>query len=115
MARRRRPADDQPLLPFLWGPAQEDGHESEQAGEPERVGEPQSLRDDGSPSLRDVAGRPAEPDPRERTDSFYSTLGDQIAEQVESVEMGLRGPDPAGESFMERLGRFNMAHLQAGP
>ncbi len=51
--------------------------------------------------------------PESERDSFYSTLGDQIAEQVESVEMALRGPDPAGESFMERLGRFNMAHLQA--
>lgn len=51
--------------------------------------------------------------PESERDSFYSTLGDQIAEQVENLEMMLRGPDPVGESFMERLGRFNMAHLQA--
>lgn len=51
--------------------------------------------------------------PEEERDSFFSMLGEQIAGRVESLELDLRGPDPAGESFVERLGRFRMARLQA--
>jgi hypothetical protein len=51
--------------------------------------------------------------PEEERDSFFSTLGEQIADLVESYEAALRGPDPEGEDFMARLGRFQMARLQA--
>jgi hypothetical protein len=51
--------------------------------------------------------------PEGERDSFFSTLAEEIAERVESLELSLRGPDPEGESFMARLGRFNMARLQA--
>jgi len=51
--------------------------------------------------------------PEEERDSFFSTLGEQIADLVESYELALRGPDPADEEFMARLGRFQMARLQA--
>jgi len=51
--------------------------------------------------------------PEEERDSFFSTLGEQIADLVESYELALRGPDPEGEDFMARLGRFQMARLQA--
>jgi hypothetical protein len=51
--------------------------------------------------------------PESERDSFYSTLAEEIAERVQSLELALRGPDPEDEPFMERLGRFNMARLQA--
>lgn len=51
--------------------------------------------------------------PESERDSFFSTLGEQIADLVESYELALRGPDPTGEEFMARLGRFQMARLQA--
>jgi hypothetical protein len=51
--------------------------------------------------------------PESERDSFYSTLAEEIAERVQSLELSLRGTAPEGESFMARLGRFNMARLQA--
>ena len=51
--------------------------------------------------------------PAGEQDSFFSTLGEEIADLVESYELALRGPDPAGEEFMARLGRFQMARVQA--
>ena len=51
--------------------------------------------------------------PESERDSFYSTLAEEIAERVQSLELDLRGPGPEDEPFMERLGRFNMARLQA--
>ena len=51
--------------------------------------------------------------PEGERDSFFSTLGEEISQKVESLELELRGPDLPGESFMERVGRFNMARLQA--
>ena len=51
--------------------------------------------------------------PESERDSFYSTLAEEIAERVQSLELALRGPGPEDEPFMKRLGRFNMARLQA--
>ena len=51
--------------------------------------------------------------PESERDSFYSTLAEEIAERVQSLELALRGPDPEDEPFMKRVGRFNMARLQA--
>jgi len=51
--------------------------------------------------------------PEDQRDSFFSTLGEQFAQEVERVEVALRGPDPADEPQMERIGRFNMARMQA--
>ena len=51
--------------------------------------------------------------PESERDSFYSTLAEEIAERVQSLELALRGQDPEDEPFMKRLGRFNMARLQA--
>jgi hypothetical protein len=49
----------------------------------------------------------------EERNSFYSELGRDMEEMVETYELALRGPDPEGEEFLARLGRFNMARLQA--
>ena len=51
--------------------------------------------------------------PESERDSFFLTLGEQIADLVESYELALRGPDPTDEEFMTRVGRFQMARLQA--
>jgi len=51
--------------------------------------------------------------PEDQRDSFFSTLGEQVAQEVERVEVALRGPDPKDEPMMERIGRFNMARMQA--
>lgn len=51
--------------------------------------------------------------PEAERDGFFSTLGGQIADLVESYELALRGPDPVAEEFMARLGRFQMARAQA--
>jgi len=49
----------------------------------------------------------------EERNSFYSELGRDMEEMVETYELALRGPDPDREEFLARLGRFNMARLQA--
>lgn len=51
--------------------------------------------------------------PASAQDSYFLNLGEEMADLVESLELSLRGPDPAEENFMTRLGRFNMARLQA--
>jgi hypothetical protein len=51
--------------------------------------------------------------PLDQRDSYFSALGEVMADRVEVLEQALRGPDPAEEEFMSRLGRFNMARLQA--
>lgn len=51
--------------------------------------------------------------PQSQQDSYFSTLGEEMGALVGTLELSLRGPDPAEEDFMTRLGRFNMARLQA--
>ena len=49
------------------------------------------------------------PDP----DTFFSTLGLQVAEQVDQLADQLAGPDPPGESFQQRVGRRQEARMTA--
>ena len=46
-------------------------------------------------------------------DSFFSDLGEQIAERVQSLMEDLAGEDPPGESYLDKLGRLNMARRDA--
>jgi hypothetical protein len=46
-------------------------------------------------------------------DSFFSELGEQIAQRVESLADDLAGDDPPGEGYMDKLGRLNMARRDA--
>lgn len=46
-------------------------------------------------------------------DSFFSELGDQIADRVQSLTQDLAGDDPPGEGFLQKLGRLNMARRDA--
>ena len=46
-------------------------------------------------------------------DEFFTQLGEQAAEQIVELQMKLAGPDPAGESYFEKVGRLNAARNQA--
>jgi len=57
--------------------------------------------------------RPAElatiPDP----EGFFSTLGQEVASQVDPLTDQIAGPDPGGEGYLEKVGRLRMAQHQA--
>lgn len=46
-------------------------------------------------------------------DSFFSTLGEEVAQQIANLSLDLAGDDPPGEGYLEKVGRLNMARLQA--
>ena len=48
----------------------------------------------------------------ERT-PFFTSLGEQAAAQIEELQTRLAGPDPAGEEYLEKVGRLNAARMQA--
>lgn len=45
--------------------------------------------------------------------SFFTDLGEQMQQQVTGTKRSLAGDDPGGERFMDKLGRLNMAELNA--
>jgi len=45
--------------------------------------------------------------------SFFTTLGQEVEEQVETVSLQMAGDDPPGEGYLEKVGRLNMARKQA--
>jgi hypothetical protein len=51
--------------------------------------------------------------PEDERHSFFSTLAEEIAERAQTLELALRGPGREDETFVQRLGRFNMARSQA--
>ena len=46
-------------------------------------------------------------------DSFFSTLGEEVAERIADLTLDLAGDDPPGEDYLVKVGRLNMARLQA--
>lgn len=46
-------------------------------------------------------------------ETFFTMLGEEAEARVEELSQDLAGSDPPGESFEEKLGRLNMAHLNA--
>lgn len=46
-------------------------------------------------------------------DSFFSSLGEEAATQIANLALDLAGDDPAGESYLVKAGRLNMARMQA--
>jgi hypothetical protein len=46
-------------------------------------------------------------------DSFFSTLGEEVAQQIADLALELAGDDPPGEDYLVKVGRLNMARLQA--
>ncbi len=49
------------------------------------------------------------PDP----EAYFSTLGQEIETQVNDLTTRLAGPDQLGDGYLEKVGRLNMAKLQA--
>lgn len=49
----------------------------------------------------------------ESRETFFSTLGDQIHDQVMNLEDQVAGPDLPGETFLEKVGRLNAAKMTA--
>jgi hypothetical protein len=46
-------------------------------------------------------------------EAFFSQLGEQAETEIQQLQDAIAGPDPAGESYLEKVGRLNMARLQA--
>ncbi len=45
--------------------------------------------------------------------TFFTDLGQQITSRIDGLKAGFAGPDPVGETYLEKLGRLNMAELRA--
>jgi hypothetical protein len=45
--------------------------------------------------------------------SFFSALGEETARQIADLALDLAGDDPPGEGYLVKVGRLNMARLQA--
>ena len=46
-------------------------------------------------------------------EAFFSELGERAEAEIQQLEDQLAGPDPPEESYLEKVGRLNMARLQA--
>ena len=46
-------------------------------------------------------------------DSFFSTLGEEVAQQISDLMLELAGDDPPGEDHLVKVGRLNAARNQA--
>jgi hypothetical protein len=51
--------------------------------------------------------------PESDRDSFFQQLGERAEIEIQQLQNQLAGPDPRGESYLEKVGRLNMARLQA--
>ncbi|WP_270451712.1 TnpV protein [Kocuria marina] len=49
------------------------------------------------------------PDP----DQWFEQLGEEASIRVDDLMMALAGPDPVGETFLEKWGRLNASKMQA--
>lgn len=49
----------------------------------------------------------------ENPKEHFSALGEEAADQVAMLTRQLQGPDQPGESFFDKVGRINMAKMQA--
>ncbi|MHC5560942.1 TnpV protein [Kocuria sp. U4B] len=49
------------------------------------------------------------PDP----EAWFEALGEEAAQRVGELMMELAGPDPVGETYLEKVGRLNASKLQA--
>jgi len=46
-------------------------------------------------------------------ETFFGQLGEQAELQVQEMAASLAGPDQPGEEYLQKVGRLNMARLQA--
>ncbi len=49
----------------------------------------------------------------EDPETFFTELGDEVLEELETLADQIAGDDPGGETHLEKVGRLNMARLQA--
>ena len=49
------------------------------------------------------------PDP----DAWFERLGEEATQRVGELMMELAGPDPVGETYLEKVGRLNASKMQA--
>ena len=49
------------------------------------------------------------PDP----ETFFTELGEQVESEIQALADTLAGPDRLGETYMEKVGRLNMARFNA--
>ena len=45
--------------------------------------------------------------------AWFEALGEEAAQRVGELMMELAGPDPVGESYLEKVGRLNASRMQA--
>jgi hypothetical protein len=45
--------------------------------------------------------------------TYFESLGEEIQSAVSALSRDLAGDDPGGETFLQKVGRLNMAKLQA--
>lgn len=45
--------------------------------------------------------------------TFFRDLGEQAETQIQDLAQQLAGPDQPGEEYLQKVGRLNMARLQA--
>lgn len=45
--------------------------------------------------------------------TFFAELGQRVTEQIEDLALELEGPDVAGETYLQRVGRMNEARMRA--
>lgn len=46
-------------------------------------------------------------------DSFFTALGEEVAQQIGDLMLDLAGDGPPGEDYLAKVGRLNMARQQA--
>jgi len=51
--------------------------------------------------------------PEGERELFFSELGERAESEIQQLQDALAGPDPASETYLEKVGRLNMARLQA--
>jgi hypothetical protein len=46
-------------------------------------------------------------------ETHFTELGERMGSEITSLALAIQGDDPADEGYLEKLGRLNMARLQA--
>jgi hypothetical protein len=80
--------------------------------------EPESERDDKYGRMAMRHWEKTDPDrlrqiPASEREAFFAELGDRAESEIQQLQDRLAGPDPSGEGYLEKVGRLNMARLQA--
>ena len=107
------PGPGQLELPLLWGDPEDMAEVDAGDGDDAQEGR-LTMNHYGDQARTALADVPAEPvqqisDP----ETFFTVLGEQISDEIAELTAVLEGQTPAGETFLEKIGRLNMAKLTA--